>query len=83
MRLSGQFQASLFTFFLQKDVFLSVTSKNQVTKQKQANTKQQRQQIFVRTKNSKRVKIVCFALWYNGFLDQSNNIFQRDLIFFL
>ena len=49
MRLSGQIQACLCSFsFLRKHV----TSKNQLTKQKQASTKQQRQQFFARTKTS-------------------------------
>ena len=58
MRLSGQI-LSLFTFFYEK--ILSVqkpTNKNQLTKQKQANKKQQRQQFCARTKTSKRGKIV-------------------------
>ena len=40
-----------------------VASKNQLTKQKQASTKQQRQQFFACSKTSKRVKVVCFAVW--------------------
>ena len=52
-------------FFLRKDFerHKHVTSKNQVTKQKWANKKQQRQQFFASTKISKRVKIICFLFW--------------------
>ena len=38
-------------------------NQNQLTKQKQANKKQQRQQVFARTKTSKSLKVVCFAFW--------------------
>ena len=42
MRLSGQFQVCLFFFFYEKilNTQKHITNKNQLTKQKQANTKQ-------------------------------------------
>ena len=40
-----------------------VTRKNQLTTQKQASTKQQRQQFFACSKTSKSEKAVCFAFW--------------------
>ena len=49
MRLLRQFQACLFIYFFDENTSCTqkhVTSENQVTKQKQANTKQQRQQFF-------------------------------------
>ena len=53
----------LFIFFYKK--ILSgqkrKSNHNQLTKQKYANIKQQRQQFFAHTKTSKRVKIFCFA----------------------
>ena len=39
------------------------SSQNQPTKQKPVNKKQQSQQLFARTKTSKRVEIVCFGFW--------------------
>ena len=64
MRLSGQFQVYLFLFY---EKILNTqkrkSNQNQLTKQKQANKKQQKQQLLARTKSSKRVKIVCFAFW--------------------
>ena len=65
MRLSGQFQAS---FFFTKKILSAqkhVTSKNKLTKQKQANTQQRRQQIFARTKASKRVLFCAQILFIN------------------
>ena len=62
MKLSGQFQTSLF--FSYKKLFDTQKRKsnqNQLTKQKQANKKQSRQQVFARTKTSKRMKVVCFG----------------------
>ena len=68
MKLSGQFQVCLLFFIRKKfERTKNVTSKNQLTKQKQANKKQQRQQFFAHTRTFKRRKIVCFAFWYGGF----------------
>ena len=54
-------------FFLRKDITRAktLTSKNELTKQKQTNTKQQRQQ-FLRVQTSKRVKVAYFALAYSN-----------------
>ena len=62
--ISSLFMFLFFVFFYEKILSAQkhVTSKNQLTKQKQGNTKQQRQQYFARTKTSKRAKIVCLRL---------------------
>ena len=54
-------------FFLRKDITRAktLTSKNEITKQKQTNSKQQRQQ-FLRVQTSKRVKVAYFALAYSN-----------------
>ena len=52
--------SSQFIFFYE-NAQIRKSNQNQLTKQKQANKKQQRQQFFERTKASKRVKVVCFA----------------------
>ena len=62
MKLSRQMQASFFLFIYKKNLNAqkSKSSQNQPTKQKQANTKEQRQQFFAQ-KTSKRSKIGYFA----------------------
>ena len=62
MRLLRQFQASLFFYENISSAQKHVTSKSQVTKQKQANKKQQRQQ-FSLAKTSKKTKIDYFSFW--------------------
>ena len=59
MGLSSQFQSCLF-FFNEKisRAQKHVTSKNQITKQKQANTKQQRQQF---SRAHKLLGVTCFC----------------------
>ena len=62
MRLSGQFQASLFfTKGFQTHKNINQINQSQLTKQKQINTEQQRQQFLALTKTSKSVEIVRFA----------------------
>ena len=65
MRLLRQFQAFFF-FFFKKILCIQKceSNQNQPTKQKQAQTKELRQQFFTRTKTSKRVKVICFGFWY-------------------
>ena len=65
MRLLRQFQAFFF-FFYKKILCIQKceSNQNQPTKQKQAQTKELRQQFFARTKTSKRVKVICFGFWY-------------------
>ena len=60
-----------FLFFLRKHV----TSKNQLTKQKQASTKQQRQQFFARTKTSNFLfTFGCFFHAQNLFVKKINRL---------
>ena len=60
-----------FFFFLRKHV----TSKNQLTKQKQASTKQQRQQFFARTKTSNFLfTFGCFFHAQNLFVKKINRL---------
>ena len=82
MRLSRQFQASFFLFFL--FVFFLIlnaqkrkSNQNQLTKQKQGWKKQQSQQVFARAKTSKRVKNIYFAFWC--FL-YAQNLFAKKII---
>ena len=58
MRLSKQLWACLFFYEKILSEKKRKSSKNQLTKPKSANKKQQRQQFFAHTKTSKRVKIV-------------------------
>ena len=67
MRLSGQFQSCLFICLFFYEKFLNIqkrkSNQNQLTKQKQTNKKHQRRQVFMCTKTSTMVKVVCFAFW--------------------
>ena len=74
-RVSGQF-SSYFFFFLRKSLQHKKrkTSKKQLIKQKQANTKQQKQQSFRAQKLHKRVMLLVLRgfLCYKIFFKKSN-----------
>ena len=70
MRLSRQFQASLF--FLRKDF-----EREKTQNKKKANKKQQRQRFSKRIKTSKRVEIVRFE--FSCFL-YAQNLFVKKII---
>ena len=62
MRFQDNFKP-VFFFFLILNAQKRKSNQNQLTKEKQANKKQQRQRVFARTKISKRMEIVYFAFW--------------------
>ena len=66
MRLSGQF--STYLFFLRKLLQHKkrITSKKKLTKQKQANIKQQKQQFFCAQKVHKRGKLLVLRFFYDA-----------------
>ena len=66
MRLSGQFQVCLLSFFYRKvlNAQKHVATKKTTNKTKTSEQKKNKDIIFLaRTKTSKRVKIVCCAFW--------------------
>ena len=65
LRLSGQFQVCLLSFFYRKvlNAQKHVTTKKTTNKTKTSEQKNQRHYFLARTKTSKRVKIVCCAFW--------------------
>ena len=83
MTLLGHFQANLFFYEKFLNAQKRKSNQNQLTKQKQANKKQERQQVFARTKtffaHKKRVKICLFCflvLFYaqNHFVKKLNRL---------
>ena len=73
MTLLGHFQANLFFYEKFLNAQKRKSNQNQLTKQKQANKKQQKQQVFGGTETSKRLFCVLVLFYARTFSQKKIN----------